>query len=262
MNSYIAAQDVKSVINLVDSDGSAIVATAANYRVLNEQGGVVQGPSAIAPWTGTETQASIVVTANNNQLIGTSTRGLRRVELTLTTATGTKILEDAFIIEASDPLVIAMNSFITYSQALLTASANPKWSKFNAASRSDKISALLAARDGLTRVTYKWEGLIDPRDFAEPEFVVFDLSLVSVSDYNTLPEEFKAALAKAQIAEANHLLGGDEIARFRESGLMSMTVGETSQMFRPGKPLQFPICEEAMRILGRYIQHGKRLART
>jgi hypothetical protein len=269
MKSYLAGQEVKVVLPLVDADGQSIVATAASYRVLNEEGGVVQGPASLTPWAGSETEATVTVTAGNNGLGAGVMRGLRRVELTLTTATGTKLIEDAYTIEPTEPFTVPTNSFQTYGKALLTGSLMPKMSAWDSSSRADRISALLAARDNLCKLSYKWEALLDPMQYIEPEFVAHRLDLLTNEEYLALPEEFRAALEKAQLVEANHLLTdigtgtvAGQTAKMREAGLFSMTTGESSNMFRPGKPMRHAVCEDALRVIGRYVNYSKRLGRS
>lgn len=61
--------------------------------------------------------------------------------------------------------------------------------------------------------------------------------------------------------EANARLGGTDVSDLRREGLMSATVGEVSQMFRPSKPLVLPISHRALQVLAGYITWSVRASR-
>jgi hypothetical protein len=261
---YVAGQNVSVPIELIDEGGNPIVPTAVSYTVFDEGDSIVVGPTVIAgPWS---SPVTVEVLAANNALAGGSVRGLRRVRLTVTTATGQKLCEGVYAIELEDPLVVPFTSFQTYSQALVTGLGLMSLDAWNSASRADRCSALQVARDNLCVLTYRWETFIDPQTHLEPRFLLHNLDLVSADEFTALPFEFQAALKRAQVMQANHLLGPssefEQAKKWREAGIMSMKNGETGQFFRSGKPLKYPVCEDSLRILARYIQFHKRTGRS
>lgn len=81
------------------------------------------------------------------------------------------------------------------------------------------------------------------------------------AQFMNLDERFRSALCRAQVIEANARLGGTDVSDLRREGLMSATVGEVSQMFRPSKPLVLPISHRALQVLAGYITWSVRASR-
>jgi hypothetical protein len=69
-------------------------------------------------------------------------------------------------------------------------------------------------------------------------------------------------LKKAQLVEADEILNGDPSIKARQRGLISETVGESSQFYRQGMPLDLPIAPAAMKYLQRWVRFGARIARS
>jgi hypothetical protein len=262
MKTYLAGQQVVFSVPLVDSEGVVFLASAASYRVLDETGNVLLGPTVINPWLGTETAAAVTIPGVNNTLAGALVRGLRQVEVTFTTAGGTILLVDGYIIEATEPLAVPTTSFTTYGNALLVGASMPNLESWGAASRADRVSSLMAARDNLCAMSYRWEALQDPMRWIEPNFAVQRLDLLDADEFIALSPEFRVALAQAQVIQADHLLGGDGVTKWRDKGIFAMTIGESKQMFRPGVPLNLPVCAAALRVIGRYVDYSIRVGRN
>ena len=87
----------------------------------------------------------------------------------------------------------------------------------------------------------------------------FNIGNISEVDLTLIDSDLLAAIAKAQIAEADFMMGGDTVEDKRRTGLMSETVGESSNMFRPGKPLVLAGSEKALRYLTGYITWSRRI---
>jgi hypothetical protein len=75
----------------------------------------------------------------------------------------------------------------------------------------------------------------------------------TAEEIKALPADLLKAVRLAQIVEADDIMGGDATEKLREQGLLSKTVGESSQMFRSGKADRGVLCKRASKILAKYI---------
>lgn len=73
------------------------------------------------------------------------------------------------------------------------------------------------------------------------------------SEWAALPEHFIKSVRRAQLVEACVLSGGDPEWERRQSGLISKTVGESSEMFNTKPISDKRISERARREIARYI---------
>lgn len=251
MKTYLAGQSVTATIPLLDEDGLPVLASAVTYNVLNHVG-VSIASGTLSPWTGTETEAQVMIAAEDNALSGDNVREIRIVELTLTTADGTKVIAHDYMVEKIDPLVVPSTSFQTYNEALALAYSVPSIDAWNSATKQARIAALIQARHNIARFRYEYD-FFDEMSYSEPAFYIDSINDMTYGDFMILPEAFLAALRRAQLIEANWLLTNDSVARMREEGLMSKTVGESSIMLRPGKPIRRFACEDAYREISKYI---------
>lgn len=277
MEIFRANSDVTLVIPLVDADGNAYNVSAISYRVVNQDEAEVSATTALDSYSSGNTEATLTIPAVKNVLATGSIRELRNVELYLTEDSNQITMRYPYVIEASEVLVVGANSFQTYAQALLTAmevSDIPGW---NAASEQERITALMDARHHIVQLNFTLlTGYFDQSNiayFGDMQFetpyisknnVAFlggNLDLLKPAQYAALPEKLKQKLRLAQIAEADAILGGDPIKDQREAGLMSSSIGEVSQMYRPGKPIIMPVCKKALSYLSYYITFSKRIGR-
>ena len=118
------------------------------------------------------------------------------------------------------------------------------------------VSAMTEAHFRLGQFAYRME---DDRGL---DIVVENIRSLTINDLLLLPSAFLIALRKAQISEADIVMGGGSVHRKREDGLMSDTVGESKIMFRPGKPVVLPVDRRTLSYLSGYIYHGLSLTRT
>lgn len=213
---------------------------AVSYRVIDEFGSELLAKVALAAYVPGTDLAHITIPAELNALPLAATRGLRMIELFLETAAGVVVETASYLIESGDPLVEGVNSASAYPMSLFVSSEMSSLESWLNASRPERIVALLEA----------W------RKFSAVRFSnCFDVRRLTVNEWNGLHPDFRLALRRAQVAEADAILGGDEMEGLRASGVMSMTVGESSQFFRTTKPIQAPLCKRAMTELRGYLSN-------
>lgn len=250
MNIYSPDADVVITKDFVDLNGATIYPTSGSYRVLDIDGAVLIADTAIADMSGEST--AVTIPAVHNALPEGKTRTMRLVEFTFVTSKGTYVSEERYLLESGDGLVVYENSFMGYSEALIFGmdlSNTPGW---DGALPREQISALKEAYSQIVKLRFSVSDF--NVDFAFNELLPEHLAVI--------PDYFLEDLKRAQIAEADLFLGGDPIDYKRRMGLMSETIGESSNMFRPGKPIFQTIGSRAMRYLSRYLLLRKKVTRT
>ena len=267
MNKYLAGTLVALPIYIVDEDGNPYNVTGATYRLLDELGRVLNEGDITLPLDSegkvilsidsqhNQIQPIVIenITAENKHAI--QVNGARIVELSLTLDDGNTIAETAsYILYPRDRLVIGLNSFQTSAQAILTASFIPDCDEFLNSSANKRIEALCEAQERISRLSFSDEAVTS---------LTLNLNTMTPLEFNKLSERFKAALRKAQVAEANIVLGGGSVVeQLRQEGLSSETIGETHETYRGTAPANTLISQTAIKYLGEFIVNSKKIVRT
>lgn len=279
MEIYRANTNVTVTVPLTDADGNAYAVSAVSYRVVNQDESELVALGSLADYTSGETEAVITVSNTVNQLAVGNVRELRNVEVLITEDNGNQVvIRYPYAIEAAEVLVVGDNSFQTYAQSLLTAMEIADIPAWQAASEQERITALMTARDHIVQLNFTMlAGYFDQSNiayFGDMQFqtpyitknnVAFlggNLDLLKPAQYAVLPEKMKKKLRLAQVVEADSILGGDPIKDQRQAGLLSTSIGEVSQMYRTGKPVELPVCKRALSYLSYYITFAKRIGRA
>jgi len=260
MNVYLSNAAVSITVPYQDSLGNAVTPTAVSYRVLDGQGQEVIASTLHSGFTPGDTEITIEVDASNNLLDVGELRDLRVVEVIMTTANGEVINSGSYLIEATDTLEVMTNTFQSFGSAVLVAMEIAGIDAWSVAAERSQKTALINAFHAISNLSfYVTSG--DAQDRLSSSVEIRDIKSLTAEELAALPEDFLVALKRAQIIEANAQLGGDPIGDKRRDGLMSETVGESSNMYRPGKPLLLPVSDDTMRALSRYVSNARRLGR-
>jgi len=273
MDIFLAGSPVSLVVPLQDRNGNTVEASAVEYRVVKQGGEELLARTALAGFAG-DSEVTIEIPAALNELpvIDQDTLALREtrtVELFLTVTGGTIVISSSYVLERPDPLVVGLNSFQSLADAEMNALDIPGLNGWLAATERDKLAALVDARSRIAQLRFAsldWsqDSLqygTTGRVTAGPFAFEGDLNDLKPAEFGRLTERFRLALCRAQVAEADALLGGDPVDVRRQEGLMLESIGEVKQMFRPGKPLDLPISKRALRYLSPYISFAKRIGR-
>ena len=190
-----------------------------------------------------------------------SVRELRTVEFRLKLLGGNVVLRKVvYALEPSDVLITGLNSFQTYSEAELVALSIPNMPGWDGADEQARIAALIEARLRINRLQFR--DVSRGQSYLGGEVLVGDLSLLTPREFKNLSARLRAALCKAQVAEADTLLGGDPEFERRRSGLIHETVGESEQTWRASKPLELPISRKALSYLSGFITMSRKVGRA
>lgn len=279
MNVFLAATDVTLSVPLTDTDGNALSVTAVQYRVTNADGLEIIALTALVGFVSLAAKAVIVVPAASNTPPSGTSRALRHVELRCQVGLNVVTLSTDYVVESGEQLEIGVNSFQSLTQANFNAALIPNLIGWDSAATAQRVAALIDARLHICQLNF---GSLNSNAIWGQDSLSFvpegaystgvvragssfawggDLTFVSAEQFVKLPDIFIKALTRAQIAEADAILGGDPIEQKRRAGLMLDTIGESKQMYRAGKPLELPVSRRALSYLSMFVTFSKRIAR-
>lgn len=237
MDVYLAGTAVSVEVPFADEHGNPQSPTSASYRVLAEDGIVLVAKTDVTIADG-ETSAKVTTTPLENTLNGVA-KGLRTIELTLETASGTIVIFSRYIVETHSVVEVGVSSFQTHGEALLEANYMIDVDVWLSSASGRQTASLMEAFTNLMRLNYSKTSS--------------SLQGMTAEELALIDPELLSALKKAQVAEADFLLGGESVGDKRRIGLLSESIGESSQMFRSGKPLKLPVSEKALGYLSGQI---------
>jgi hypothetical protein len=260
---YPSGSPVRVTFPLVDNAGVVVDPVSGSYRVLDEDMLIVVATTSLGPLDANASVVDIDIPALQNTVPGGRRITSRTVELTLVFASGELgVQEQLYTLTSGAALAVNVNSYQTYAQAVIEALDIPNIPYWEKASVAQRSAALIDAHFRLGKLSYvisaapsNWQTHIDWKQS------VNQLNSMTNDEFLDLPDYFRAALRKAQVAEAETQLGGDEIDRNRKDGLVTNTVGESSQFYRPSKPINLPVSRRALRYLSGYVSYNMRVGR-
>lgn len=240
-------------VDLVRDNGSVINSSTVTFSLKDGLGEEILAPSLPIGFTAGDSTVTISIEAFYNQLSSdllVSESRLLIVTVVDTDNGETIIIKQPYIVLGA-PISFMNGSYQTYQEAELTAYGLPNLESWLDASEPEKVNALTAAFNHLGLLVFYTNGV-----------KIFDLNGLPITFINTLSAEFFARLRRAQVIEANSILCKDPDVENRENGLILKKVGESSNMYRQGKPLIFPVCRRAMVELTGYIDFGVKIGRA
>lgn len=263
MKTFSAGNIARVPIDLVTRDGEAIVPVSASFKVYDDTG-VELGSEAIAV-TGNECEIVVVVPGADNVIDAAALNGARTVVLTVVSADGQFDLSETYLLERPGFLAVPEMSAMTVQQSVMLSATMRQvvtevWAHTD---DHDRRAALMEAWSRISKFSFRpWRSTDDAA--AAPDRLLnsqFRTNELSLADWQALPEHFKTALKRAQFIEACVILEGDPTWDRRVDGLISKTVGESSEMFSGKKPLISSISPKALRELKGYMRRSVRIAR-
>lgn len=279
MDVFSAGTPVTLSIPMADVNGNKVMVSTVRFRVIDQTGAEIAPPTALLNFNAGDDVAIIAIAAAENTLAADVKQALRSVELTCVTGPELNTWQTrvSYVISVLDPLVAGANSFMTYGQAEFMSVFVPNIDSWNASDQRARVAALIDAREHICQLSFtplnssvNWgQNSLNyiPEGSRSTNYVGGmlspggDLGLLTPDQYSQLPQRFTEALMKAQLVEADSILGGDSIERKRRDGLVQDVVGESSQTYRQGKPLDMPVSKRALRYLSLYITYAKRIGR-
>lgn len=289
MKVYAPNGDVSVVVDL-SSDGLAITSSSYDYWVIDETDAVII-PRTNSGAVVSGTTATVVVASQYND-IGAKSKALRTVVVSFGVSIGTVEVRQSYAL-ANLALEVGVNSFQSVGEAMLTALDIVSIPDWDMANDLDKSKALRQAYVNLSKLTYipkayemQFLAILNPGylkdivasinspvpltvsqstiNWLNMQNLRFNnLDSMNAVTLGQLPPHFYAALKRAQVVEADHLLRTPSaIETYREEGLISKTVGEASESYRNSKPLKTHVCRRTLEELGGYVTFSLRIGRS
>lgn len=259
MSSYLGNNIVRITVDLCDKEAQKV-----SYRILNHKDEEIQPKTEPVDVSGVDF-FDIEVPAELNILKDGNQQEIRLIEIYIETSVGVIKTEEYYTIQSEAVLVAGENSFQSYAGALMTALTITDLSGWDNATKDDRIKAMIEARRTFGRLRFRYN--FDSQDHIYDESVnVTDITKLTVDEFNNLPEDFKEALKRAQILEANEQLVDDDfkdIERLASLGVTRSEVYEAKISLGSGKrPYKTTLCSRAMRELTKWLLFRKRIVRT
>ena len=264
-------RDAGDAITLSLSTADFGTVSEANYRIINASGATVQ-ESQTAALDADQQLATVEIAHSLTALPDDMDRMLLVIRLEAHGSLGSFVDEQLVMIRQRKSLVIPAESFQTVNDAILRSMDIIDIDNWHAADADARRLALIEAGARLKRIRYLVFGdrsyvpmnritiypdlTDDDDDFGAHLFEYMDRD-----QFLALPRSFLRDLYRAQIIEADMILGPETAEQKRLSGIMSDTVGETSQMFRTGRPIELPVCKRAFREISRWLDNVWRIGR-
>lgn len=253
--------------SLLDEVGNAFTPTSLRWRITDESENVLRDWLVVA--VPASEDLPLTIPAALTTLTPPATRSLRTIELEMTSAVGVLTLSESALIRAGSALVLGVNTFQTYGEALLR-SQDMLTDSLEGWSPETRVRREMALSEAYQRIM---QLPLAMRFADEQNTLTQDASYIRSFGGGMVRELSPAQIAalyppmlkdlrQAQLIEANEILSGDEIRTARAKGISSITVGESSHFFRGAQPLDFPVCERTMKHLQRWVRFGARLVRS
>ena len=153
-------------------------------------------------------------------------------------------------------LIEGTNSFDSFEELLLMLPQMPHLKCAISADRASLKGALVGAYQNIGFLTTDFQVYDDTLGVwkvSTADFTDTDLTELSQEDFDKL--------VRAQLTEANGLLGAYPIEDRRRAGMLSDSVGESAMFFRTRKPLELPVYKETAWVLKGFIMWTKSVSR-
>lgn len=263
MKSYPVGASVAVDVPLQDLNGDPVTPTGLTWVVQDGTGTPIAGPFTIDPNAATD-PITVTVPGTVN-----TTAGAYAVVLTIQTDTALIDQQVDYAVRNASRLVFLTNSFQTYAQAQFVGDDIPGLSNWVAATDEQRQPALIEAFERLKRQSYviPYPDLVDAQDYYIPGWVMRleprQWALMTSQLFLTYPQVFRDKLNRAQVIEANYLLGNPAAASYAAMGIFSKKTGEDSVMFKSGiRPLRLGLARETFDALTGFIDNRFVLTRS
>lgn len=257
MEAFLSGQALSHTVAAPDTG-----ATAYAWRLLDQHGAVL-APLGEAIDLSDPSEVVIAVPAELNTLAEGTVRALRSLEVHFTTDSGIVRKSLDYLIESEQTVVPVLNSFQTHGEAVLNSYDMVFLDGWSSAIKTQQNAALVSAWRNIGQLRFRYL-FDDNQDHIEPTSAYTDLTMITEATWAAMPADFKEALKRAQLYQADFLLAGGDSAvdAKRRSGIISETIGESSMFLRSGKPIDRPVCARALKELSKYLLNRTRISRT
>ncbi|EDS8550620.1 hypothetical protein AU593_004193 [Salmonella enterica subsp. enterica serovar Derby] len=245
---------------------------SATYTVKDSEGSILISDEPIEI---TEGQMSIpvVVSADHNQL-SEKERDLRHVIVKATASGLTHEERKMYVLLNNFELLIPGQSFATVADAQMQAIDMLNGDTLLADGEGLMRKRLIEATRRVKTLPFSIRKIlrIDFDRYERPQNMlnVYDIpwgvdgvyrhdlvdwERMTQDKFDELPDYFKEALMLAVVNEACEIANGNDVAAAREDGILSESIGETTNMYRTGKAANVRVARSTWRRLTSYINN-------
>lgn len=250
MRQVISGNSVSVTVEFLNSQDELITPKSATYSVLDESGQEIISSEAL---TLSGTDHTIVVSSEKNTLAENERSGYRLVRVNYKDQNDADFsVESHYVINQSTQIGPGQNAFASFGEIMMTAARMPDVDDLLSAEPQVATGVLAGAFVNISRLNINLE--VGSKNFSTVRDMTKD-------DVLAMKPGDRERFIEGQIIEANYLLGGNPVEQRRRMGLMSESIGEVSQFFRPSAPVVMPVCNECARVLSRYTRRSISLAR-
>ena len=267
MLNYKPNTSAKLTFSLQNEDGVFLTPTSLQWRVLDEAEAVLQDWTSVNSLPASS-ELEVTIPQTLTFLIAPAVRGIRTVEVEVTTASGTYVLTESVLIQGATALALGINTFNTYAQAMLESEnyVPDNIAGWSGAVREDREKALIEAYRRIMMLPIgvhfdNMQSRLSQDAFIARNFGPSMLRDMTPEQIAGLHAPMLTDLRRAQIVEADEILNVDVAAQARNDGVTSITVGESSQTFKASKPLLLGASIRTINILQRWVRFGARIER-
>ncbi|KLN95662.1 hypothetical protein [Moellerella wisconsensis] len=257
----------------------ALDVVSATYSVYDGEGNELAKDVKINIKSG-DLSASFSVSESLNTL-NDSDKDMRIVTVKTKTATGMVAeFDHYYAVMASLNLMVPKQSFIPLMKAKLAAMDMYDADDFLLLSDHTQRQALIEATSKIKAMSFSLKRIykISDTEYDRPQNIlttntlpfylagdfrrnIIDFTELTDEQFASLPEYFLNDLAQACMIEAVSIIKTNGAADAREEGLLSESIGETTNMYRTGRSATQALSRKTWRLLGRYIDGTIRLSR-
>ena len=277
MTSYPESANIEIEVPILDAQGKPFSESCtAKYALFDvDEKKLFEGQIESAT-----SKVSISIPAEHNKVPLGQAKDARSLVVSFVKSDGNTVSESKvfYLLNSKQPLVVGTNSFVTLDKCRLLATTLPKMEHFNKASEDEIIVALTTACSKLQNYRYRMttssrmDNIAYISEFADKPRSVCDclvgggtsnLKGMTPETFVNLPKDFRDALAKAQVIEANAVLAPtDDILERRQKGVILETINEVKMMFANTAPVRSNVSTEALTVLSPWLVRSVLLRRV
>ena len=252
METFVAGNNLGIEIEFMDSTGTYLTPVSARYTLTDADGVELIASTDFFP---DEPTHVLEILADKNTLGVGIVQGYRQISVLYEDDNGSTLSTDfAYIIEATSSLVAGQNSFASLGLLMISATNLSRVEEIVEGDLPEVRVALRQAYRNISRLSMYFK-IGDEIYTRSDQLTHPDLVLIPTAD--------RQLLMDAQITEANFLMGGNPMEQRRRDGIMSQSVGETSEFYRTKKPLVTPVSRDTINILSRLLDiKGRSIGRA
>lgn len=247
-------------------------AVSASYSLKDGRGNLVADDVPVEFEAG-QMAITVVVPAEQNTLVDRE-RDLRRLILKVNDGSIKHLTDQMYVLMADFELSVPAMSFSTIADAQMQAIDMLNGDSLLSDGESLMRKRLIEATRRIKTMPFSLRRIFgigfDGYDRPQNRLNVSTASLCSDShitgdlvdweevdeqQFAAFPDDFKKALMLASIGEASEIANGNDVASAREDGILSESIGETTNMYRTGKSAPKTVARSTWRLLSKYTNN-------